>query len=63
MVEYWKTEGARCTKMGADTSSAEIPQMPQNLYAQFVCPSQESGISMKKKASLGVYSPGGNIFN
>ena len=39
MVENWKTEGARCTKMGADTSSAEIPQMPQNLYAQFVCPS------------------------
>ena len=27
-----------CTKMGAD-SSAEKTQMPQNLSAQFVCPS------------------------
>jgi hypothetical protein len=26
----------------------KIPQMPQNLFAQFVCPSQKFWISMKK---------------
>ena len=31
-------QGTRCTKMGAD-SLAKIPQMPQNLSAQFVCSS------------------------
>ena len=34
--------GTHCTKMGADSlaeNTKKIPQMPQNLSAQFVCPS------------------------
>ena len=31
-------QGIHCTKTGAD-GSAEIPKMPQNLSAQFVCSS------------------------
>ena len=31
-------QGTHCAKMGAD-SSDDKPQMPQNLFAQFVCPS------------------------
>jgi hypothetical protein len=27
------------TKMGADISAANYPKMPQNLSAQFICPS------------------------
>ena len=35
----------------------KIPQMPQNLNAQFVCPSPKNLDFNEKKASLGVRSP------
>ena len=35
----------------------KIPQMPQNLAAQFVCPSPKVLDFNEKKASLGVGSP------
>ena len=48
-------QGTHCTKMGAD-SLVKIPQMPQNLSAQFVCPSPKVW-DFRKKLSLGVHSP------
>jgi hypothetical protein len=35
----------------------KIPQMPQNLSAQFVCPIPKVLDFNEKKASLGVHSP------
>ena len=35
----------------------KIPQMPVNLFAQFVCPSSKVLDFNEKKASLGVRSP------
>ena len=35
----------------------KIPQIPQNLSAQFVCPSPKVLDFNEKKASLGVHSP------
>ena len=35
----------------------KIPQMSQNLSAQFVCPSPKVVDFIEKKASLGVHSP------
>ena len=43
------------TKIGAD--SLAVSQMPQNLSAQFVCPSPKVLDFDEKKASLGLRSP------
>ena len=56
MINGHHGEGNHCTKKSAD-SLAKIPQMPQNLSAQFVFPSCKVLDFNEKKASLGVRSP------
>jgi hypothetical protein len=41
-------QGTHYTKKGADSLAEKIPQIPQNLYAQFVCPSPK-GLDVNEK--------------
>ena len=39
MEKMDKGLSTHCTKMGTDSLAENTPLMPQNLFAQFVCPS------------------------
>ena len=46
-------QGTHCTKMGADNSAKNTPNVPQNLSAKFVCPRPKVMDFKEKKANIG----------